>query len=130
MLRALTLLFFCLACTCVRAQRQTVQDLRMALDTTESVDLKIDLYSLIYDRVRRDTAVANGVIDTMRMLRETTESEYSIGLYYRYLSRHLNQKGQFEAGKVAIQRGIDALLKAKNNKQLAMAYIDYAALFR
>lgn len=130
MLRLLTLLFLLSLCTSVRAQKQSLTDLRLAIDTTESAVARLDLYSLIYDRVRRDTAVAGGVIDTMRQLNELANSDYATGVYYRYLTRHLDQKGENEAGKVAIQKSIDALLRIEADKQLAISYINFAMLFR
>jgi two-component sensor histidine kinase len=130
MLRLLTLLFILSLCTSVRAQNQSVTDLRQAIDTTESAVARLDLYSLIYDRVRRDTTVAGGVIDTMRQLNEEANSDYATGIYYRYLARHLEQKGEVEAGKTAIQKSIDAHTRIEADKQLSISYINYAMLFR
>ena len=128
--RLLTLLFILSLCTSVRAQRQSVTDLRQAFDTAESAVARLDLYSLIYDQVRRDTTVAGGVIDTMRQLNEEANSDYATGIYYRYLARHLEQKGEVAAGKTAIQKSIEAHTRIEADKQLAISYINYAMLFR
>jgi len=128
--RLLTLLLILSFCTCVRAQKQSVADLRQVIDTTESAVARLDLYSLIYDRVRRDTTVAGGVIDTMRQLNEAANSDYATGVYYRYLTRYLDQKGEFEAGRTAIQKSIEAYSRIGAYKQLAISYINYAMLFR
>ncbi|MEM9929592.1 MAG: histidine kinase dimerization/phosphoacceptor domain -containing protein, partial [Bacteroidota bacterium] len=128
--RSLSLLFILLPCTCVLAQRPSIAALRAVIDTTESVDKKINLYTLIFDQVRRDTAAGRGIIDTMGQLLSQTDSAFTQGIYYRYKARYHDQTGEVEAGKVAIQKSIDAFKAIGDDEQLSKSYINYAMLFR
>ncbi len=130
MLRLLSLLFLLTLCTGVRAQRQSMAQLRSSLDTTQHPVKRLDLYSQVYDQIRRDTALAGGVLDTMRQLAELADSDYATGIYYRYKARYHDQKGEVSAGKAAVQESIAAFTRIGADKQLAITYINYAMLFR